>query len=323
MEHESSGATNQPEPKQQHYVHRAYLEGFLDPDLDVRGESYLWAYLPGKSPFRQKPDRIAKRNYYYCFDLENRRQFLVEHTLQELEDVSLPIIRKLRRRDLRLDPQQRLTLAGYVALSYTRVPRFESLVNRIAMLDTAFRMEKFTSEPENLKLLARERSEETRKEVTPEELLTELNAGNVYLTQNNRGWSLGQMARIMMLLQRVIYEMRWVFLVAEDGDPGFITSDNPVAVFDAPTVEIPGTGFLSSPDTYFTFPICRDVCLQGRHVGPPQSISRISAAGVRNVNKGAVQRAVSQLYAPFQSGKLQALHDAGGVIARTAKTHHD
>jgi hypothetical protein len=299
------------EPKQHHYVQRAYLEGFADPDLESRGQCCLWTYLPGKSPFRQKPERIAKRNYYYCFDRENRRQFDFEHTLQELEDIALPILRKLRDRDFRLNPEERLTLAGYVGLAYTRVPRFEGVVNRFAMLDMAFKMEKFTSDPENLKLLAREETQKTGKEVTPEELLKTLNAGNVYLTQTNRGWSLEQTIRVMMLLQRIIFDMRWTLLIADEDDPGFLTSDNPVAVFDAPTVDIPGTGFLSSRDTYFTFPISREVCLMARHTpGPAQRVARISPAGVRQINKGIINRADTQLYAPFRSQNVQELHDA-------------
>lgn len=212
-------AARRPEPKQQHYVHRAYLEGFVDPDLERRGESYVWAYLPGKSPFRQKPDRIAKRNYYYCFDRENRRQFDFEHTLQKLEDVSLPIVRRLRSRQFQFDPEDRLTLAGYIALSYTRVPRFEGLVNRMATLDAAFHLQDFTSDPENLKLLAREESERTGKEVTPEQLLNTLNAGSVYLTQTNRGWSLEQMVRIMMMLQAAHIRHVLVFPRRRSGRP--------------------------------------------------------------------------------------------------------
>jgi uncharacterized protein DUF4238 len=308
-------AATKPQPKQQHYVHRAYLEGFTDADYEKRGESYLWAYLPGKSPFRQKPERIAKRNYYYCFDREEKRQFDFEHTLQKLEDISISVLRKLRTRSFRLDPEERLTLAGYVALSYTRVPTFERLVDRFATLDTAFKLDKFVSDPENLKLVAREESEKTGKVVTPEEILRTLNAGNVFVTQTNRGWSLEQMMRVMMMLQRVIYEMRWQFLLAEDGDLGFLTSDNPVALFDSPTVEVPGTGFLSSPDTYLTFPISREICLLARHVGPAQQVARISATGVRQVNKGAITRADTQLYAPFPSSKVQELHNAA-VLAR-------
>jgi len=308
--------TSQPEPKQHHFVHRAYLEGFADPEFGRSGELYLWAYLPGKAPFRQRPERIAKRNYYYCFEREDQREFVFEHTLQKLEDVSLPVLRKLRGRDFHLELEERLILAGYVALSYTRVPMFERVVNRATLLHTAFQLEKFTSDPENLKLLAREESERVGKEVSPDEMLKTLNAGSVYLTQTNRGWSLEQSARIMMLLQKVIFEMRWIFLVAEEGDPGFLTSDNPVAVFDAPTVDVPGTGFKSSPDTYLTFPICREICLVANHLArQAQRVVRVSGARVRQVNKGAIERADTQLYAPFRSAKVQELHDTA-VLAR-------
>ncbi|SRR6266576_1357714 len=304
-----------PQPKHHHYVHRAYLEGFIDPAGD-----YLWAYLPKKSPFRQKPERIAKRNYYYCFDKENRRLFDFEHTLQELEDISLVILRKLRSRDFALSPEDRLTFAGYVALSYTRVPTFERNINRVTSLHAALRMEEFLAVPENLALAARRYSESTGKQVTPEELKKTLNAGNVVLNQTSRGWSLKQIIDVMMLLQRVIYDMRWVFLVAESEDEGFITSDNPVALFGAPTTDVPGVGFLSSPDTYFTFPVSRTICLVAKHLsGKAQTVSRISSVGVRQVNKGAIARADTQLYAPFKSGKIQLLHDAAVMFRGNPK----
>jgi hypothetical protein len=300
-----------PQPKHHHYVHRAYLEGFIDPAGD-----YLWAYLPMKSPFRQKPERIAKRNYYYCFDKENRRLFDFEHTLQELEDISLVILRKLRSRDFALSPEDRLAFAGYVALSYTRVPTFERNINRVTSLHAALRMEEFLAVPENLALAARRYSKSTGKQVTPEELKKNLNAGNVILNQTSRGWSLKQIIDVMMLLQRVIYDMRWVFLVAENEDEGFITSDNPVALFGAPTTDVPGVGFLSSPATYFTFPVSRTICLLAKHLsGKAQTVRRISSVGVRQVNKGAIARADTQLYAPFKSGKIQLLHDAA-VMSR-------
>ena len=291
-------------------MHRAYLEGFIDPAYEKNGESYLWAYLPNKSPFRQRPERIAKRNYYYCFNEEERRQFVYEHTLQSLEDVWLLVLRKLRSRNFKIDPEERITLAGYIALSYTRVPTFESHVNRAASLNAALQLEKFLSVPANLELAAREHSKSSGKLVTPQELRETLNAGSVYLQQNNRAWSLQQMIQVMMLLQRVVYEMRWVFLVADNEDEGFLTSDNPVALFSAPTTDVPGVGFLSSPDTYFTFPICRSICLLAKHlVGPALGVKQISPRGVRQVNKGAISRADDQLYAPFESAKVQELHN--------------
>ena len=98
------------------------------------------------------------KQQHYCFDREEKRQFDFEHTLQKLEDISISVLRKLRSRGFRLDPEERLTLAGYVALSYTRVPTFERLVDRFATLDSAFKLDKFVSDPENVKLIAREES---------------------------------------------------------------------------------------------------------------------------------------------------------------------
>jgi len=296
-------------------VHRAYLEGFVDPAYEKRGQSYLWTYLPKKPPFRQKPERIAKRNYYYCFDKNDTRLFDFEHTLQKLEDVSLPVLRKLCSQDFGISPEQRLTLAGYVALSYTRVPTFERHINRVTALQSALKMEEWASVPENLELIAREQSESSGKQVTPEEIKKALNAGSVFLKQTNRGWSLQQMVRIMLVLQRIVYEMRWIFLVAKTEDDGFLTSDNPVSLFSAPTTDVPGVGFLSSPDTYFTFPISRIICLLGKHFGPAQRTTRISSLDVRQVNKGTISRADTQLYSPFRSAKVQVLHDQA-VLAR-------
>ncbi len=105
------------QPKSQHFVHRAYLEGFQDPLLLQNKKRAVWLYMPGKRPLPQAPEWLAKRNYYYCHSQENKRQFLAEDVLQKLEDATLPILNRLRNADFALDRQDRLTFAGYVALS--------------------------------------------------------------------------------------------------------------------------------------------------------------------------------------------------------------
>ncbi len=300
-------APAQSNPKQQHYVQRAYLEGFVDPDSERSAESYLWAYLPNKLPFPQKPDRIARRNYYYCFDKENRRQFVFEHTLQKLEDISLPVLRKLRNQQFNISPEERLTFAGYVALSYTRVPTFEGVINKFTLLYQASEIKKFASDAEKMAALAREESERTGIEVSPEEVRGRLTGGTVYLTQTNRGWSLQQMVKVMMLVQTILFDMSWTFLISPDGDQGFLTSDNPVSLF-APGAVVPSVGILSSPNSYLTFPISRDVCFHAKHrPGVPQATKSVTAAQVREVNKGTIGHADTQLYAPFRSHRVQDL----------------
>lgn len=129
------------QPKSHHFVHRAYLEGLQDPKPEREGSSRLWVYMPGKSPFPQLPERVAKRNYYYCYQGEEKRQFLAEHVLQQLEGVSVSILRQLRERRFMLRDEDRLTFAGYVALSHTRVPTFEQSMSRFAAFFEAKRLE--------------------------------------------------------------------------------------------------------------------------------------------------------------------------------------
>lgn len=51
------------EPKGHHFVHRAYLEGFVDSSIEK-----LWVCVANKRPFPQRPERVAKRNDYYCYE---------------------------------------------------------------------------------------------------------------------------------------------------------------------------------------------------------------------------------------------------------------
>ncbi|GAC1427848.1 MAG: hypothetical protein NVS1B11_17930 [Terriglobales bacterium] len=227
--------------------------------------------------------------------------------MQKLEDISLPVLRNLRNKQFNLSPEERLTFAGYVALSYTRVPTFEKLINRFTLLYKAFEVKKFASDAEKMAEFAREESERTGKEVTPEEVRRRLTGGSAFLTQTNRGWSLQQMVKVMMLIQNIVFDMCWVFLISPDGDAGFLSSDNPVALF-TPGMELPSLGILSSPDSYLTFPISRDICLLAKHrLGPAQTAIPVSPAQIRELNKGTIGRADTQLYAPFRSQKVQDL----------------
>ena len=292
------------QPKGHHYVTRAYLEGFTDPALGK--ECYLWLYMPGKTPFRQRPERVAKRNYYYCYEQNSQRQFHAEHVLQKLEDVSLLPLRQLRAGNFHLSAQDRLTFAGYIALSFTRVPSFERESNLLTAFIEATKLEAASKDKEMLAEGARLHREETGEDKTPEEFQKQLTGGSIIVSQTSRAWSLGQMMDITMRLQMVIVNMKWTFLLAPTDDPGFLTSDNPVAVFDPRGDQSGKIAFASSPAAYFTFPICRSICLSGQHVGGPLS-SRISAAKVREVNKGTIIRSDTQVYAPFDSDKIQEL----------------
>lgn len=293
------------EPKGQHYVHRAYLEGFQDPELEKRGKPALWVYIPNKKPFPQKPDRVAKRNYYYCFHEENKRQFRAEHGLAQLEDLALPILNKIRNKTFDLTADERLTFSGYIALAHTRVPTFERTINRFNALLHAKIIEFVANSRAALEGVARRISEEAGEVVDPEEFRAKLTGGNVIIEQTNRGWTVRQMFEMMLTLQELIFHMKWTYLVTDD-DFGFLTSDNPVSLFDPAAMPLRGQGFASSREAHFTFPISRNVCLAARHIGP-EGVLNLRPSNVRAVNRANITKADSQLYAPYHSAGIQEI----------------
>jgi uncharacterized protein DUF4238 len=297
------------EPKSQHYVHRAYLEGFQDPDLEKKGVSFVRVYMPGKSPFLQRPLRVAKRNYYYCYEREEQRLFQAEHGLGKLEDVALPVLRQLRERRFHLSPEDRLTFAGYVALSHTRVPTFQRTMDRLASLLSAKQLEFVANDERALKWAIAKIREDTGEDIDPQEFRKKLTGGTVIVKQTSREWSLRQMFQTMLFLQEVIFDMKWTFLLAPEDDAGFLTSDNPVSLFDPVGGQLGGIGFASSPAAHFTFPVSRSMCLLAGHQQGPET-AELNGSKVRTVNKGTITRADSQLYAPFKSEAVQKILDS-------------
>jgi len=287
------------ETKEQHFVHRAYLEGFVDPTL--KPVEFLWAYMPNKNPFKQAPFKIARRNYYYCHEEEGKRLFTGELGLSQLETIASPLLKRLRDRQFELTADERMTFAGYIATAHCRVPTFERRINSLYGFMEAKRLEFIIQNPGTLQRIAARLSAKGDK-TTAEELKAKLTGGSVVITQNNRGWSVKKMFETMLFLQELIYHMNWSFLLAAEGDPGFLTTDNPVSVFD-PSSRF--AAFQSSPDAHFLFPISRAVCLLGTH--HLQANQNASAYQVRQVNSLLIERSDTQVYAPFRAEGVQRL----------------
>lgn len=152
-------------------------------------------------------------------------------------------------------------------------------------------------------------SENTGEHISPEKLLQIFRAGSVIVgPQTNRGWSLRQMFEMTLRLQYLIFAMNWTFLLAREEDEGFLTSDNPVALFDPQNRASGAIGFASSPASHFTFPLSRTICLLAQHYKGPET-AQLNGSQVRLTNKGTIERADSQLYAPFKSASVQELLD--------------
>jgi hypothetical protein len=259
-------------------------------------------YMGNKFPFRQRPERVAKRNYYYCYRDGEKKSFEAEHNLQKLEDLALPTLRQLRERHFALKDEDRLTFAGYIALAHTRVPTFERRINHLTELLSAKQVEFAASNTRFLESAAKEIRKTTGEEISAEEFQKRLTGGSVMVSQTNRGWSLRETFRTLLGLQTLIFRMHWTFLLTP---PDVLPTIRSV-LFDP--VARRGIGFASSKEAHFTFPISRDVCLLAQHQRGPETV-RLSSAEIRSVNSATIGQADGQLYAPFRSFAVQGILD--------------
>ena len=106
-------------PKQQHYVTKAYLEGFLRPP-----QQHLVCYGRGRGPFRRSPEDLAcQRNYYALKKDDGTWDDSIETLIgQTVEGPGLPVIQKLASGNTRLSWQDRNRISLLIAFQEMRTP---------------------------------------------------------------------------------------------------------------------------------------------------------------------------------------------------------
>ncbi|MFZ1084360.1 MAG: DUF4238 domain-containing protein [Terracidiphilus sp.] len=106
-------------PKQQHYVTRAYLDGFLTP-----GANQLVCYARNGKKFSRRTQDIAKERNFYAFKNEKGEwdDSLEEIIGRTVETPGLPVLQKLANGKTRLKWEDRTALAMLVAFQEVRTP---------------------------------------------------------------------------------------------------------------------------------------------------------------------------------------------------------
>jgi len=106
-------------PKQQHYVTKAYLDGFLAP-----GASQLFCYARNGKMFPRRTQDIATGRNFYAFKNEKGEwdDSLEEIIGRTVEAPGLPVLQKLAKGNTRLNWDERTALALLVALQEVRTP---------------------------------------------------------------------------------------------------------------------------------------------------------------------------------------------------------
>jgi hypothetical protein len=229
-------------PRRQHYVTRAYLEGFLP-----TGEKHLYVYSRGKlAPFRALPQNVAKiHNYYSQKQPDGTFDDRVEHMLQtNVEDPGLAVIRLLLSGHYALSPDDRGRLAVLLAIQEYRVPWMRQQMEEF----TAGMLERFTRSmldapgvvEESLVKLAL--SDAAEADTMAETMRAAFRNGDVKVVASPAA-SLNAMGYALAALFDFYFAMDWEIL--ETDSVPFVTSDCPVHRYYVPVhTEIPYSGLL-------------------------------------------------------------------------------
>lgn len=207
-------------PKQQHYVTRAYLEGFLGQD-----ENFLVCYGRGLGPFRKRPDELAcQRDYYAIKNLDGTWDDRLEHAIeQSVESPGLPVVKKLASGQMRLNWAERNKLAMLIAFQEARTPATRARVREnLDALQQRMLGEIRAGDPDQKSI---DLVGENGKRVTV--TLDEMIASHDRVATNDHCHDIHSLMMGHALRLAGIFE-RMKFTVHYGSDSDFVTTDTPV-----------------------------------------------------------------------------------------------
>jgi hypothetical protein len=242
-------------PKQQHYVTKAYLDGFLAPSVQ-----HLFCYGRNGSSFRRSTDDLAKqRNFYALKTEEGEWDDSLEHLIEKTVEVpGLPVIKKLSAGKTRLNWDDRRALSLLIAIQEARTPaaRQNVIAGSKLMTDRILQDIKAANpEQKTIDLIGKSDSKST---VTLEEIVE----SHDDLTKDHSA----EVLRLAMgpALELYHYYMQMRFTVHYPlGTARFITTDTPVIRVFHQTREF-GTG-INRPDVEIRFPLSANALLTITH----------------------------------------------------------
>jgi hypothetical protein len=257
-------------PKQQHYVTRAYLAEFLQPEQD-----HLVCYgRPGHHIFKRKPEDLAKQRDYYSFKRpDGSWDDAIEHLLDtKIESPGIEIIKKLVGGNTRLNWNDRIRLSMLIATQRMRVPYFRQMVDSnykefIRQLSEQYDQKErelgYSPGPMRLRSLGpfdeKPNESESGSLVTKESLLR-----NAQLLETNPGrFSLESILDLAESSAKIFQHMKWTVHHAPPG-AYYLTSDAPVIVRFTEREDLPWAG-LVRPDCEIRFPLARSCALSMAH----------------------------------------------------------
>lgn len=113
--------------KRNHYLPRAYLQGFCD------REGLLWTFDRVSKEFRRLPPNsvAVEKEFYIIRDSSGQKSNIVEDWLASCENAAIPVIRALDAGKPRLTEEERRILARFIALLRLRTTVFNAEMEEV------------------------------------------------------------------------------------------------------------------------------------------------------------------------------------------------
>ncbi len=231
------------ECRDQHYVTRAYLDAWIDPDTPPEQEGYLWRFDKEciASPKKKSPKNVFYgNNIYTTYHPDGNRDLSVEKSLSKIEKDFIDIREKKLKLNESISREDEIKIIIFISamlhrtklceenekdlwehiLKVTDNMKARSTNSRSSMLEPIIKRDnEFVLTHEDVKRIA--------AQPLPNLLPSATNATIEILSKMN------------------------LYILTTTSVPGFITSDHPCVLFD-PTIEHVALG---SPTVEVTFPI--------------------------------------------------------------------
>lgn len=250
------------EPKQHHFVTKAYLEGFAPED-----GSRLFIYTRNKPGFfRAHPDKIAKIHNYYS---QKRPDGTIDNKLEmllatQVEGPGIGVLRRLNAGHYNISGSARGRLAFMMAIQEYRVPWMRQTMEDSMKAVQQRIMTSMIDRPGFLEQRINEISAEEGREtnLTADDIRHCFRTGQIGLA-SNPGPSLWAMGAVAEKITDIYFGLRWTVL--ESKVASFVTSDCPVHRFYSPVApQRPYVG-LADHRIQVRFPISRRRMLIAEH----------------------------------------------------------
>lgn len=223
-------------PKKQHYVPQCYLREFVDPKTPAGHEPYVWIFSKdGKKRKKRAPHNTFRETHLYTLEIEGQKHYSIEASLKQLESRYAEIVRDRVKKYLSLSDEEHVILCAFVAAMMQRTLRMKE--NLESFLDQV--IEKVEA-MEKMHGLAPEKSAELRQ-------------------AKKDTHKLG-MIQLLPELTQMLFQMNLAFLCSDGTGARFITSDDPVTLFnpDLQWQRFYGPG-LAQRNVQVTMPVSPDI----------------------------------------------------------------